>query len=70
MRVMSKSTVVAVVHRSQRGVNRKQSRLVERVTNRETASFPPPLRVITEAAAVVQGTVAAIIKPNRRSGDC
>ena len=50
------------------GVTTKHRPLVSRVTSSETASLPPARRVHTEAAAIVQGTLAEISRPTRRSG--
>ena len=66
-RSVSNSNDEATITLSQRGVNIKQRPLVSIVTSSETASFPPALRVQTDAAAIVQGTVAAIIRPIARS---
>ncbi len=51
------------------GVTIKQMALVDMVTNNDTASFPCALRVQTEAAAIVQGTLPAIIRPKRKSSE-
>ena len=52
---------------NQNGVNKKQSPFVKTVTSSETASFPLAFLVQTEAAAMVQGTLPAIINPNAKS---
>ncbi len=61
--LLSSVTPWPVVRFNHIGVSTKHSVFVSRVTINETASLPRALRVHTEAAARVQGTVPATIKP-------
>ena len=53
---------------NQKGVIAKHNPFVARLTISETASLPPARRVQTVAAAIVHGTLPAIIKPTAKSG--